>query len=98
MATPHTCATTKKFFEENQISVLKWPANSPDMSPIELAWKLLKDIVYQKKIFTSVAELWSEVQKSLVIFNSTKRQTMKKIIENLSQKYLDVLVSGGKLS
>ena len=68
----------QKNFEDNKISVLKWPANSPDMSPIELAWKLLKDIVYQKKIFTSVAELWSEVQKSVVIFNSTKRQTMKK--------------------
>ena len=66
-------------FEENKISVLKWPANSPDMSPIELVWKLLKDIVYQKKIFTSVAELWSEVQKSVVIFNTTKRQTMKKL-------------------
>ena len=48
-ATPHTCATTKKFFEENKISILKCSANSPDMSPIDLAWKILKDIVYQKK-------------------------------------------------
>ena len=38
----HTAKVIKKYFEENQIRVLPWPSNSPDMSPIETIWAIIK--------------------------------------------------------
>ena len=33
---PHTSWATKKFFEEQELELLAdWPANSPDLNPIE---------------------------------------------------------------
>lgn len=34
-ATPHIARVTQKFFEEHNLGVLVFPANSPDMNPIE---------------------------------------------------------------
>ena len=38
----HNARITLEFFEENKIVLLKWPASSPDMSPIENMWNIVK--------------------------------------------------------
>ena len=39
----HTARTTKRWFEEKNIRLLEgWPANSPDLSPIEQIWAITK--------------------------------------------------------
>ena len=35
MAPAHTAKTTKTWFNDHGITVLDWPANSPDLNPIE---------------------------------------------------------------
>ena len=40
-APPHRAAITQRYLEDNQISVLPWPAVSPDMNCIENLWALL---------------------------------------------------------
>lgn len=47
-ARPHTAAVTQNFLANNHINVLDWPAYSPDMSPIEHVWDVLKRNVYAR--------------------------------------------------
>jgi hypothetical protein len=39
----HTSKLAKQFFEENRIKLLDWPAQSPDMNPIENLWALMNE-------------------------------------------------------
>ena len=36
----HTAKSVKTFLSEEDVTVIEWPAESPDMNPIENVWKL----------------------------------------------------------
>jgi hypothetical protein len=44
---PHTANVVTMHFRQNGITVLPWPATSPDLSPIENCWDQLKRAVYK---------------------------------------------------
>lgn len=44
----HTARVVKAWLTDNNISMLDWPGNSPDLNPIENLWVLLKKGVCQK--------------------------------------------------
>ena len=55
----HTANKVKEWFMERGINVTDWPPYSPDLNPIEHAWKRLKDTVV--KMFP---DLWKSNRKS----------------------------------
>ena len=89
----HVSNKTKKWKEENNIACLPWPAQSPDLNPIENLWKVLKDNVQKKKRFPrTVAELkvalneeWSKLSPALLF----------KLIDSMPKRVKMVLEAKG---
>ena len=65
----HTSKKAKKWMEDNNITLLDWPAQSPDLSPIEHQWVHLKRQLDRYptapkgvwEIWERVAEEWSKI-------------------------------------
>jgi len=50
-ASNHTSQWNRPLFMEQEIDLLFWPGNSPDLNPIEHIWNLIKDRVSRRRPF-----------------------------------------------
>jgi hypothetical protein len=68
----HTCKKVKKYLNNKQMRVLDWCSQSPDINPIENAWRQLKQRIAKKnykaknldELFTIAQEEWAAISLS----------------------------------
>ena len=69
-APAHRSKIVTKFLEDNNIRVLEWLGNSPDLNPIENAWNFLKNKIQEKRP-NNINDLQQELKKLWVTLDST---------------------------
>ena len=95
-ARAHTAEATRNWMRENEIRVIEWPAYSPDLSPIENVWAVLKYRLCKRECKTfadlksAIQKIWSQFDAG---FSSSFLQTMEWRIERCIQlkgAYIDL--------
>ena len=89
----HTSKRATQWFEDNNIQVLVWPAQSPDLNPIEHLW-----VHFKKKLQgystppKGVHELWERVVEE---WNQITPETCQNLIESMPRRIQAVIDAKG---
>ncbi len=89
----HTARVTQACIAENNLEVLQWPAQSPDLNPIEYMWHVLKQKLGDHELMpTSMHELWLRVQHE---WESINVDDCMKLIETMPKRLEAVMKAKG---
>lgn len=90
----HTAKIVKEFVEAEQVPVIKWLAQSPDLNPIENMWEQLEREVRQKhpekftnkdQLFAALSQAWSEISENKI----------RSLLESMPRRCAEVIKNKG---
>lgn len=92
----HTAIIIKEWLERNNITVLEWPAYSPDLNPIENLWSRLEYLTQDRKP-SSKEELWDIIKDTYdrIIENDSY---IKKLVRSMPNRLQDVIKAEGNVT
>lgn len=89
----HKAKLTTSWLEDNEIQVLDWPAQSPDLNPIEHIWGHLKRSLQKyKEPADSIQTLWNRVESC---WNEITTETCLNLIDSMPQRLKAVIQARG---
>jgi len=92
-ASIHRSNHTKEWLEDKKIPILEWPANSPDLNPIENLWGLLARAVFANgRQFKTKEELTQEILKQWALMDA---EHLISLVESLPNRIIDVILCKG---
>lgn len=96
-APAHASHYTAQYLASKGISdnkIMQWPAQSPDLNPIENLWSTVKRELYPgDKQYTSVNQLWKAIQK---VCANIKPEEIKKLTQSMDDRLFKVVQKNGK--
>lgn len=89
----HKSKKAQNWFKENNIDLLPWPAQSPDLNPIEHLWDHLKiKLEEYEEAPRGIGELWTRVDKE---WNDIKPEVCQNLIESMPRRVEAVIKAKG---
>jgi len=89
----HTSKLAEKWFEDNEIIVMAWPAQSPDLNPIEHLWEHLKRVLKRyDEPPRGVFELWERVAEE---WGEISPEVCQNLIESMPRRVAAVIKAKG---
>lgn len=87
----HKSRLGTKYFDDNEIELLEWPAQSPDLNPIENLWAIIKEKVALKQP-KNINELKTEI---LAEWNGISKELCQKLANSFKKRALAVFRAHG---
>ena len=89
----HTSRKAQQWFKDNEVKVLEWPPQSPDLNPIEHLWDHLKrQLGSYEEDPKSIHELWEQVEAQ---WNKITPETCVRLIESMPNRVAALLKAKG---
>jgi transposase len=90
----HKARTVLQFFVDHGITVMDWPAQSPDLNPIENLWSIIKQRRAKKfGMPTTKNEL---IQQIFQIWENIDAEIKKKLAESVPKRLKELIENNGK--
>ena len=93
----HSAMKTVTFLEKMGFKgarLMKWPANSLDLNPIEYFWAISKRRVYTNgRQFDSKNTLWEVIQE---VFHSITPEEIRSLVKSVDNRIIEVFKRRGK--
>ena len=90
----HRAKIANEWRVSHGITKMDWPAQSPDMNPIENLWKILKEMVHQQ--FKTGMTLDTYRKVILASWQSIEIETINKLIGTMPERIITLKKSKGK--
>ena len=87
----HTSKLIKKWLEDKEIDVMKWPSQSPDLNPVGNLWRILKINVHNRNP-RNIEDLKAFCVKK---WNCITHEKCKKFTKNYANRLLAVKQNKG---
>ena len=89
----HTCKKVKEWLEEQDFETMVWPAQSPDLNPIEHLWGYLKRrLAEYEHPPNGILQLWERIQE---VWEGIPVEECQKLIESMPRRVQAVVKAKG---
>jgi len=88
----HKSRVALGFFDENNVNLLEWPANSPDLNPIENLWSIIK-----RRVAKRSAKNRDELQNFIIEeWRGIDAEILKNLIDSMPRRLQLVIEKNGE--
>jgi len=88
----HTSRRAHRWLEAKHVAILAWPAQSPDLNPIEHLWAIVKQRVCEGPPLGMVEELWERLEQT---WWAIEPDLCRRLVESMPARIEAIIMAHG---